>query len=688
MKNISTICRFCPNACPVDTVIKNEKLVSVKRKSAPGVPARCFCPKNMAAPDIVYAPDRITSPLVRKNGDRIQNYQDTTWDEVLPGIAERLLSYKKKYGPESLAWLKGTGEDWGPIWQYAQRLMHAFGSPNVIGNDALCHAPRTLSNFVTYGTATKPDTLNAECIIVWGRNDQTSSPPAYNLMMQGVKRGAKLIVIDPIKTRIAEIADQWLQIKPGCDGILAMAIMQVIIHESLYDSHFVGEWTIGFGKLTEAVRQYVPEHVAESIWLTPEEIRRAARLYTTSKPACIAEGNGLDMNADVIGNVQAICMLRALSGNLDIKGGDVFPQKVPTRDMSLKDTLDSKIKPITWEYPLFNNFTKGGGSPVNTVVPDAILDETPYPIKAMIIQASNPLITAANSHRMEKALEKVEFLVVIDLFITRTAKKADIFLPATTTFETTQLNMSGLNANCMLLQNKVIEPIGNSRPNWKIIFDLAKALKLDDTFPFHTVEDAIDYQLEPSGVTVKQLRENPEGLVLHKTKFKKYKKQGFNTPSGKVELHSTVLSDYGYKPIPSFDLLQPGKISFASADKKYPLIGISGEKSGWFVHSRYRNISWLLGKEEEPFVDLHQNDAELRGIKEADLVKITSPNGDIFMKARLSDVVKNGSIRIPWGWGEHDYAYNINSITDDNERDHITSTPSVRTFMCDVIKWS
>ncbi|WP_321415929.1 molybdopterin-dependent oxidoreductase [uncultured Desulfobacter sp.] len=686
MKTVSTMCRFCTNTCPVDAVVKDGRLISVKRKPVPGVTVRRFCPKNAAAPHIVYAPDRITSPLVRNNADRNQNFKKVSWNTVLSDMADRLLFYKNKYGPESVAWLKGTGEDWGPVWQYTQRFMHAFGSPNVIGNGSLCHTTRALPAFITYGTGTRPDTLNAECIIVWGKNDKTSSPPDYNLLMEGIRHGAKLIVIDPVKTDIADSSALWLQIKPGCDGILAMSMMQVIIAENLYDSHFVAEWTTGFDRLTEEVRNYSPEHVASSIWLTPEEIRQAARLYAGSKPACIADGNGLDMNADVTRNVRAVCMLRALCGNLDIKGGDVFPQKVPVRDMSLKDVLNPKVKPVTAGYPLFSSFNKGGGSPVSTVIPDAILDKKPYPIRALIIQASNPLVTAANSLRVAEALKQVEFLVVIDLFMTRTAGQADIFLPATTTFETTQLNMAGLNANSMLLQEKVIEPLGDSRPGWQIIFDLARALKLDEAFPFQTVEEAIDFQLEPSGITVRQMREHPDGLTLQKPEFEKYRQHGFNTPSGKVEFYSETLSDYGYEPIPSFELSRAGRITFDYAKEKYPLAGISGEKSGWFVHSRYRNIPWIVEKEPEPFIDLHPDDAELREIKDNDSVRIISPNGEIFMKVRLSDSVRCGTVRVPWGWGEHDLRFNINSLTDDAERDSVASTPSVRAFMCDVIK--
>jgi len=670
----------------VDAIIDQGKLVSVKRKPTSGVPVRRYCPKNAAAPHIIYASDRITTPLIKAVKGSSQDFEKTSWDSALSTIADKLLGYKKDFGPESVAWLKGTGEDWGPVWHYAQRLMHAFGSPNVIGNGSLCHVTRAFPQILTYGSTSRPDTLNTECVIVWGKNDKTSNPPAYDQLIEGVKRGAKLIVIDPIKTDLAASADLWLQIKPGCDGILAMAMMHVIIEEDLFDSDFTSEWTIGFEQLSEEVQKYAPENVAATIHLTPQKICQAARLYSRAKSACIADGNGLDMNADVTANTRAICILRGLCGNLDVKGGDIFPQQAATRDIRLKEELDPSIKPITSDYPLFNSFLKGAGDQVSTVLPDAILTEKPYPIKALIVQASNPLVTAANSNRFKEALEQVEFLVVIDMFMTQTAKLADVFLPVTTTFEKTQLNMAGLTANRLFLQDKVIEPVGESKPDWQIIFDLAKALHLSKHFPFPSIEDAIDFQLEPSGITTDILRKNTDGIKNQGPKEKKYFDNGFNTPSGKVEFYSEDLDKYGYKPIPSFNLAQTGKIAFIDSVEQYPLIAISGEKSGWFVHARYRNIPWMIAKEPEPFVDLDPDDAAKRGIIENEVVKIISPNGEMSVKARLSDVVQPGSIRVPWGWGDYIPESDINHLTDDEERDPVTSTPSVRAFMCEVLK--
>jgi len=183
----------------------------------------------------------------------------------------------------------------------------------------------------------------------------------------------------------------------------------------------------------------VPEKIAGKIWLDADKIRKAARLYTNTKPACIADGNGIDMHLNVAQTTRAICTLRALTGNIDKKGGDLLPQPIPFKDIELRKRLRKDINPITFKYSLFNKFAKTRGDHTLGVVADAILDEKPYPIKVLIIQGSNPAVTIANSKRVLQALEKLEFIVVIDLFMTRTAKFADIVLPAASSFEKTQL---------------------------------------------------------------------------------------------------------------------------------------------------------------------------------------------------------------------------------------------------------
>jgi len=688
MEKKYTICHLCARCCPVVVKLENSKIISVERKnSTPSIEEDYFCPKLRAASEIVYSPKRLKAPLIKKKMNGKDIWNGSTWEQTLDIIATKLNLFKQKYGAESVSWLRGQAADWGAPWHYAIRFMNTFGSPNVFGNGSVCYWVREMAHVFTYGAITSSDYKNSKCIIIWGQNNRDTKLPSYDRILYAKKQGAKLIVIDPVRTKLASLSDIWLQIKPGCDGLLAMSMIYVIISENLYDSDFVVEWTVGFNELKKVIKEYVPEKIAGKIWLDAEKIREAARLYANTKPACLSEGNGVEMHLNSSQNVRAICILRTLTGNIDKKGGDLIPQPLPVKDIRLNERFRNDISALGSEYPLLNSYPGGpGGIQSLPSLVDAILDEKPYPIKALIIQGANPAITMANSKRFLQALKKLEFIVVIDLFMTRTAKLADIILPTTTSFEKTQLNNSSMDSNRIILQNKVIDWVGNSWPDWKIIFELAKRMGYRNEFPWSTVEESVDYQLEPAGITVEMLRKNPKGIVFEKTEYEKYKKNGFDTRSGKAEIYSEIFKEHGYSPIPNFEEDEKNQPSFYNEKDNFPLIGISGARSMNFVHSQFRNIPYLLERESEPFVDIHPEDAKTRGILDGDIVRIETPNGQIKMKAKVSYVVHLGLVRIAWGWGEFSPDYNINSLTDDEKHDPITSTTSNRCFMCNVVK--
>jgi len=686
MEKKNTICRLCSACCPVVVYLKNNKIILVERKIKTRIKEEYFCPKIKAAAQIVYSPNRLTTPMIKEKKDGRIFWQEVSWKTALNRIAKKLNLLKKEYGAESICWLRGQASDWGAVWHYANRLMNVFGSPNIIGNGSVCHAARDANNTFTYGAMTNPDNKNSKCIIIWGRNDKDSKPSLYEEIVYAKEKGAKIIVIDPIQTKLALMADIWLQVKPGYDGILAMSMIHIIISEKLYDQDFIRDWTIGFDKLKDITSHYIPEKIAKKMWLYPEKIRESARLYAKTKPACIGDGNGIDMHLNVSQTSRAISILRALTGNLDKKGGDLIPQPIPFKDIQLKEYSPKNIKPITSEYPLFNQYDKNLGIHTMGVVTDAILNEKPYPLKGLIIQGANPAVTMANSKRFLEALAKLELIVVIDLFMTQTAKLADIVLPTTTSFEQTRLNLGSMYSNRVVLQNKTIKWFENCWPDWKIIFELAKKLGYEKEFPWNSVEEAIDEQLSPAAITTEMLRQNPGGILFQKTRYKKYIKQGFNTPTGKVELYSAKLKEYGYSPLPDFQEVWKNQPSFYQEKTHFPLIGISGKRSNNYVHSQFRNIPFLLKREPEPFVDIHPKDAKKRNISDGDKVTIESPNGKIIMKARISNIVHSGSVRIAWGWGEFNSDYNLNKLTDDEQKDSITSTTSNRTFMCNVVK--
>jgi anaerobic selenocysteine-containing dehydrogenase len=269
------------------------------------------------------------------------------------------------------------------------------------------------------------------------------------------------------------------------------------------------------------------------------------------------------------------------------------------------------------------------------------------------------------------------------MFMTETAKLADVILPASSCFEKTQLNRASIRNNPIILQNAVIEPLHDSWPDWKIVFELGRRLGFREEFPWQSAEEAIDYQLEPTGITVNKLRENPNGLRVEELRYKKYEQDGFPTPSGKVEFFSDRLDRNGLPATPLQDGMD-NPISFSDRADEFPLIGISGARNIRFTNSQFFTIPNLREKESGCRVDIAPEDATRFGIPEGSQVSITTPKGSIVMQARLSTIVRPGSIRLAWGWGDHQPQSSLNLLTEDERRGALTGTSTCRSFMCRV----
>ncbi|OQX09475.1 MAG: formate dehydrogenase [Desulfobulbaceae bacterium A2] len=675
-----TVCRLCSSCCPVTAEVIAGRLIDAQRKSLLG-PERGFgCAKLRAAAEIVYSDQRLLTPLIRESKEGI--LRRASWDEALELVAAKFLHYRENAGPQSVAWLRGMAADWGAPWDYANRLMNHYGSPNTIGNGSVCFVAREMAHSSVYGVMAYPEPRQARCILVWGKHDRDTALGMAEAIALGRDNGAALVVVDPIATPLTRQADIWLQIKPGHDGLLAMAMIQTIIAENLYDHDFVAEYSVGFPELARIAADFSPEQVAERIWLTPESIRRAARLYAGSKPSCIVDGNGLDMQLDMFQATRAVALLRGLCGNIDRRGGDVLPQPIRVRNIQDRHVLAPETAAITADYPLFDNFSETWGRQVQSCVVDAILEQKPYPLRMVVVQSGNPVVTMADSARAETAFAAVDCLVVIDMFLNRTGQLADVILPASSCFEKTQLNRAALRNNPIILQEQVIEPLGASRPDWWIVFELARRLGLDQAFPWRSAEEAMDFQLAPTGVSVAEVRRQGGSMRLEELRYEKYRDGGFATASGKFEFFSPSLAEAGFDPVPYASGFPAHPIGFDEQAADYPLIGISGARDIRFTNSQFRHIPSLLHEGSGCAVDIHPQDAKKNGIAEGDQVTVESPRGAITMQARIARLVHPGSIRIAWGWGEHDRDRGLNLLTDDSRRNPVSGTPAMRSFRC------
>ena len=326
-----------------------------------------------------------------------------------------------------------------------------------------------------------------------------------------VRNGAKLIVIDPRKTGLAAKADHWLQIRPGTDDALALGMLHTIIKEELYDKDFVNRWTIGFNELAERVEDYPPEKVAEITWIPAETIRAAARLYATTKPACIQWGNAMDQNINTFQTARAIHCLSAITGNLDVPGGDIFlvtPADIVCESLHGDNTIPLREK-IT---PEMRSKMIGAGKykvldtavihPRNLL--DAISSGKPYPVKALFIMGSNTLLNQTDPVRTASTFKMVDFIVVTDLFMTPTAQLADIVLPASSWLENDDVADIHMGW-CVLIRQKVAE-IGECRDDKQILFDLAQRMGMSEYFPWKDVREYCDWILKGAGLTFEEFK--------------------------------------------------------------------------------------------------------------------------------------------------------------------------------------
>jgi anaerobic selenocysteine-containing dehydrogenase len=309
--------------------------------------------------------------------------------------------------------------------------------------------------------------------LLWGHNPHASIPPEVRRIENAIRKGAKLIVIDPRRISFAKKADIHVQPRPGTDGALALAMLNTIITESLYDREFVEKWTVGFEKLAEHVKKYPAEEVERITQVPASTTKEIARTYAKTKPACIVPGtNTLDQQASGFQNTRAIAALESITGNIDVPGGSIrVSGKLRWKQVRLPDKLKD-LKLIGAEkYPIsYRMADRIFGGMQSMEWPDIVLTGKPYPIKTGIVAGANPAIVWPNSHKVRQALEKLDFFVVLDIFMTETAEMADIVLPAATFLERTDISAMGgdiLNAPYVILRKPVMEPLWESWPDWK-----------------------------------------------------------------------------------------------------------------------------------------------------------------------------------------------------------------------------
>ena len=706
-ETVPGICGICPGGCGVNIELvdgKIEKISPIKDH-----PIGVVCVRGLHAKEIVYSNDRLKFPL-RRIGERGEGrFERTTWDDALDRIAGAFQKIKREYGAEAVMSYFGRGSfdnnlpdlfgARGMPCQGVSGFLFPFGSPNGTGCSSVCYVSYGIfASMSTIGAemeSTFADFDNADLIVLWGANPPTDSPPnRVKKILDAKKRGARVIAIDHMRSDSAKMADQWVGVRSGTDGALALSMMDVIINERLYDEDFVRNWTKGFEDLRQYVQQFPPEKV-ETITRVPKEtITALARGIAKAKGASLVMYTGLEYTNSGVQNIRSVLSLWTITGNLDVPGGLVFRPRSPVRFPRVGLEPPKGVKPIGADkHPLFCDVLKAAQF---MEAPRAILKGDPYPIKALLVLGASMLTSLPNPELLKECFRKLDFMVVFDRFMTADAMYADIILPATTNFE--NLGYQKYPGGYCQLRPKVIEPIGEARSSFQFLSQLAGKLGYGHLFPA-TEEERIRFAFKDTPVSLEDLKAHPEGVRYDagRMEYGKHEKgllrsdgkAGFNTASGKVELVSSMLQKYGYDGLPVYVEPTEGPLGSPELYKKYPLVLNTGARLQSAFRSQHLNIPGLLKLQPKPHVLMHPVDAKARGLSDGDKVWVESPRGKVGVWARVTDDVMTGQVELNVGGGSPIQAEewreaNANFVTDFENRDPISGFPVYKALLCDV----
>ena len=688
VKRIRTACRSCHGGCGVIAHVKGGKVIKVEGDPGSPISHGSMCSKGLAILQLAYHPDRVLYPMKRND----KGWKRISWDVALDTIAERFKEVIEAHGPESIVVGQGTGRDYE---SFLYRFANLLGTPNVLTAGHQCYVSRIGATLITCGNLPVCDYEGEpKCIVVWACNPLWTNPDEYKAegFWRAYKKGSRLIVVDPRKGFLANRADLWLQLRPGTDAALAMGFLNVIIEEELYDREFVEKYIHGWDAFVKRVREYPLDRVEEITWVGRDLIREAARVYASTKPACIQWGVPIEQTLNCTDANRLLTALMAVTGNLDVPGGNVFFVPPPVRRVS-EFSCHSDLPPEQRKKRLGGEQYKLA-SRVALISPkaawDAILTGKPYPLKAGLLCGTNPVMTRANAKEVYEALKKLGFLTVIDFFLTPTAELADIFLPAATWLEQDYVGDFWKRHGYVVARQKAVE-IGECWQDHKIFQELGKTMG-QEAYWWDRLEDALNYMLEPSGLTWDEFKER--GYLKGEQTYRKYEEKGFSTPTGKVELYSTTLDKWGREPLPSYKEIPESPISQPDLLDRYPYILNAGLRTPTFFHSANYMVPWLREIRPDPIVEIHPETAKRHGIEEGQWVYIESPRGRIRQRAKLNNGIDPRVIVAEHGWwfpelkdpGHGWDIANVNVLTDNNPEicDPLMGSTNLRVLLCNI----
>ncbi len=711
MKTLRTVCQACHCECGVLVTVERGRALNIQGDPDHPMNRGATCIKGRSYLETQYHPDRLKYPLKRAGPRGEGKWEQVSWEKALTEIAAKLTSLKDSFGPESFASIHGTGPRSSFV---ATHLMaSALRSPNVVSVDChICYEPSVIAEKATMGESVMiehgPDYPSANCIVLWGGNPETSHPPlGTQVLLAKKQRSAKLIVIDPRRTHLASLADLWLQVRPGTDGALALGMINTVISENLYDAEFVERWCLGFEQLKRRAMDFTLQKVSEITWVPADKIREAARMYATTKPAVLHHRVAVEHNINSTQTCRALSILLALTGNIDIEGGNLLRMQVPGyigrgalygNDRSYRmDAASEQHRIGASDYPLVSGLDAlGFPFVVSPLWIDTLSTGQPYPIKSMYCAGGNPVVNCQDTKRVWALLRKLDLFVVADFFMTPTAELADYVLPVKTWLERDECCDLIYN-NYIAARQKVVDTSFAALDDLEIAIGLVRKLPWADRLflPWESVAEHNDWAVKGTGLSFAQFSQT--GYLSEPMQYKKYERRAFQTPSGKVELYSSIFEKHGYDPLPSYREPARSPASTPELAKEYPLVLTTGARHIEYFHSEGRQIPSLRKSVPDPELEVHPETAACCGIMENDWVWVETPEArgqKVKLKAVLTDDIDRRVVHARHAWWfpetpgpEHGcFDSNISVLLSNEPREEICCSVATRGTLCRIYK--
>jgi thiosulfate reductase / polysulfide reductase chain A len=671
-RTVKTNCRFCGYQCGLTATVQEGRVIAVQPDLTqyPGdATIQNGCRRWRLVPEFMDHPERVNYPLKRVGERGSGKWQRIGWDQALEEIAGKLGQLKDQFGPETLATCIG-----GPhaVYWPLHRFMTLFGSPNNVGIGQICWNPGVLINATTYGWTidNELDTELTNCAILWGVNQaESDNSLLWHRIMAYSGTGKPLVVIDPRRTRTAERATHWLAVRPGTDAVLALGFLQVIIAEGLYDREFVEKWCHGFGQLTRHVAWYTPQYVEVVTGIKAATVVEVARLFARQSPSAIFSGRGIDqIGLNSVPTHHAIAILRAITGNLDRQGAShltEMPDFIPELDLELSGqmsqaTRDRQLGDLKLQsyqcYDRIRQLTEQHGkrlpmryltSAQPNLVWQAMLTGKPYPIRSLVVMATNPLLTQADSRQVYEALKSLDLLVVLELFQTPTSALADYVLPSAGALERALFETKAGTSNLIYGGAKAVEPYYERRCDFEFWRGLGLRLGQEKEWPWEDFEASLEATLAPTGVSWEAFSQYglyslPEEYGKHERVDGEAKPAGFATTSGKVELYNELLAAVGADPLPT-----PKMAPQAAGD--FPLQLITGARYQPYYASSFRQFSGLRGAHPEPWAEVSRDTARKYKLEDGYPVWVATERGKARFTVKVTDICED-TVSVEYGW--------------------------------------